>query len=114
LGSVLQVHLASEDKTLYPALMAHQNTKIQKLAIELFVQEGSLKDKLIRFLATWSNEASIEEDASWFCELAGNLVAALRRRVEREDCELFALVRSEQQAHERPAPKEEGDLELTR
>ena len=90
-GGILRVHLAMEDKAIYPELLKHPREDVRRLA-ERFVQEmGGLKPDLERYLERWGTEAAIRADADDFVRDTARLVEVLERRIAAEDGELYVL-----------------------
>lgn len=86
----LKVHLAMEDKTLYPELLG-KGGQTGELA-EQFVQEmGTIAGVLGDFSKRWGNPEDIASDRARFAEETSQLVEAVGDRISRENTQLFPL-----------------------
>ena len=85
----LKVHLAMEDKTLYPRLLANDETKAtaQKFMDEM----GTLGGVLADYIAKWPRAESAQTDPHGFIADTTGLLNALVDRVERENSDLYEL-----------------------
>lgn len=87
----LKVHLAAEDRFLYPLLMKSDDIAVQKTA-EKFVQEmGGIYTSFSKFLNKWPSGASISKNSDLFSREMKEVLSALAERIRREDEELYPL-----------------------
>jgi hemerythrin-like domain-containing protein len=91
IAGALQIHLAMEDESLYPSLLAHPDAQLRDRARLLREELRGLKEALARYLNRWPTHVAIERDAPVFAEQTRELLAQLARRIELEDRELFPL-----------------------
>lgn len=92
LSTVLKVHLALEDKALYPHLITHDNPDVRRTAGEFQFHMGRLAQEFEAFHARWSRPGEIESSAYEFAVEYRELSEALRRRMDMEDTTLYVLV----------------------
>ena len=92
LAGKLSIHLAMEDKRLYPKLMAHGNPDVRALATHYSEEMGSLLDDFTKFNQRWLTAALIERDPAKFVAEMKVLFAALQTRIEKENNQLYKLV----------------------
>jgi hemerythrin-like domain-containing protein len=85
----LNVHLALEDKILYPKLFGHARKDIVQLARRFTDEMGSLGAEVKEFAERWEAERSIQGRPAAFVEECRGLLAALGRRIQRENAELY-------------------------
>lgn len=86
---VLMVHLAKEDKVLYPRLLALPETRTVALR---FAQEmGNVAELYQDYAATWPIER-VEADWAGFGVATRKMMAALRRRILREERDLYPRI----------------------
>lgn len=91
LAGKLKVHLAAEDRYLYPKLMASENDRVRTTA-ENFVKEmGGIYSSFSDFLTRWPSGSTIGENRELFRSEMKEVVAALSERISREDSELYPL-----------------------
>ncbi|HEY4118842.1 MAG TPA: hemerythrin domain-containing protein [Byssovorax sp.] len=92
LSGKLTVHLAMEDKGLYPRLARHASRPVRDLAQRFMSEMGSIHDVFRDYLARWRDPAQIQRQAQSFVEETKGLLAALTQRIAREDNELYPMV----------------------
>ena len=88
LNHVLGVHLAQEDRHLYPALERSSDRLTRALARRFAEEMGGLATIHQRYCVRWPREA-IEADWSGFCRDTRAIMQLLRRRIRREELELY-------------------------
>ncbi len=92
LAGKLKMHLAMEDKALYPNLINHTNDDVRNTAKKFVEEMGGIKEAFTAYVEKWSIAGKIENDAEEFVRETQNLFAALGNRVERENNELYPLL----------------------
>lgn len=92
LGGQLSVHLAMEDKGLYPKLRGHTDPAIASLAAQYETEMGGLKATFVAYSERWLRSAAIGDAPEVFLTETEALFAALGKRIDRENNELYALV----------------------
>lgn len=88
----LSVHLAMEDKSLYPKLLQHPETRIRSLAQRFNSEMGSIGKAVAEYQAKWPNPVSIQRDARTFIDHTQNILQSLAKRIAKEDAELYPTV----------------------
>jgi len=88
-------HLIREDQAFYPALLRHPDERITSLARQYVEEMGSLSKEFTSFMSRWPNAIAIQEKSVEFVPAARELFAALVRRIDREDNELYPLLDTE-------------------
>ena len=89
LTHVLMVHLAKEDKVLYPRLLAQPQT--YAVAKRFADEMGDLSETYLHYTATWTIER-VEGDWAGFGEATRRVMTALRRRILREERDLYPRI----------------------
>lgn len=88
---VLTVHLAAEDRSLYPRLI-DSDGEVAATTAKQFVEEmGGLATAYRQFESRWSSGTAIYSDTEAFREEANAILAALGHRIARENKELYPL-----------------------
>lgn len=95
LSGKLMMHLAMEDKFLYPSLMGKDDTKIQSTADRFSAEMGDLVKVFKDYSEKWLTPSSIKANPDTFIKDSHDIFQALLRRIEREDRELYPLVDQE-------------------
>lgn len=92
LAGTLRVHLAMEDKALYPRLTTHANERLKTLASRYADEMGGIHDEFATYVSRWPSHVAIARDAEGFVAESKRVFAALSARIDREDTELYPLV----------------------
>ena len=87
----LATHLAKEDNLLYPRLFNSDDKVIAALARQFADEMGGLIDIYKSYMARWTSER-IADEWQLFCSETETVMAALVRRVEREEGELYPML----------------------
>lgn len=91
MSRLLILHLAQEDNFLYPALQRSIDPVTRKLADRLHQEMGELAVAYRAYVARWTG-AAIAADWHGFREHSLVIIAALQRRIRREETELYPRI----------------------
>jgi len=91
LATMLKAHLALEDSTLYPKLLAHADPAVAATARRYQQEMGGLLTVFSNYIERWPAASSIQQEPDLFLSQTQQVVAALLARVEREDGELYPM-----------------------
>lgn len=91
LAGKLSIHLAMEDKALYPQMLSSNNDAAKKMAESYMQEMGALAGAFKDYVAKWSNGTVIRENAETFCTQTKEVFTLLKKRVEREEANLYPL-----------------------
>lgn len=89
LGRKLDVHLAQEDRRLYPHYLKSGNPRLQALARAFMDETSGFEATLKSFLRRWASPHSMEADPNEFLRETEALLATLRDRIDRENRTLY-------------------------
>lgn len=92
LAGKLNIHLAMEDKALYPALQQHAEERVRSLAKTYIDEMGGIAEEFARYMANWPSANSIKSAPGRFISETGQIFSALAKRIERENNELYPLI----------------------
>jgi hemerythrin-like domain-containing protein len=92
LAGKLKVHLAMEDKTLYPRLMQDPDPKVSGLAKRFADEMGGIAEVFGGYMERWPSGRAIQEAPQQFVADTKKLFAALATRIERENNQLYPLL----------------------
>lgn len=92
MSAAVKLHLAAEDRVLYPALAADART--QDIGERYQNEMGGLAQTYAEFVRHWSFAAQIAGDPEGFRNEANAVFKALHQRVQRENRELYPLAES--------------------
>ena len=85
------VHLAIEDSTLYPRMLAHDDPRLQQAAQRFQREMGGLKTKFDAYRQRWPGSIAISRNPKAFIAETREILTALDTRIAREDRELYDL-----------------------
>ena len=90
LAGKLKIHLNSEDKYLYPALMEKGNETL-KVKTEKYIHEmGSLSQTYLAFKDQYNTKSKILSDQAAFKSASKKVFQAVLDRMHKEDTDLYA------------------------
>lgn len=92
LAGTILVHLKAEDDFLYPTLKASPNPDTRSTSERLHREMGSLAQNFLAYKETYQSASRISAQPEKFLAETKTIFAALRRRLETEDRELYTLV----------------------
>jgi hypothetical protein len=87
----LTVHLAMEDRSLYPFLLSRPDAALHEVARRFRDGMGGVRAALARLTGRWRGSADIARDPAAFAAEAAALLRALEDRIRHEEEELFPL-----------------------
>ncbi len=88
----LNVHLAAEDRALYPRLLNAGDPQAKSLAEKYISDMGGIAQTVKSYSQKWPSPVAIQKDASSFVSETKSLFGALSKRIERENNELYNYV----------------------
>ena len=88
----LKVHLAMEDKSLYPRLLEHDSEQIKNTAIMFISEMGKIGETVEKYNEKWSNKTVIQKAPDVFIDETKGILKALEARIEKENKELYGLI----------------------
>ncbi len=93
LSQKLDDHLVLEDDALYPILFNYRDPHIKEIAKQFIKEMGDFHDTFIAYTNEWNTPHSLEDHFSVFHEQTSNILSKLIKRKEKEDNELFTLLK---------------------
>lgn len=91
LNATITLHLAIEDRMLYPALANANNPQVAAAGKRFQHEMGGLAAAYENFAARWDSAAAIAAAPDQFGREAAGLLDALHARIQHEDRELLPL-----------------------
>ncbi len=89
LAGALRVHLANEDKNLYPSLASASDPKLQTLARRFQDEMGGLAGAFRAYADQWPSPAAIQAAPAAFVTASKDVLRALAERMQREERDLY-------------------------
>lgn len=84
----IELHLVVEDRFLYPELCAARDPELRQRAQSFQIEVGDLREQFIHFA---DQHLHGQPEPLALAEATAALLQALRRRIERENSELYPL-----------------------
>jgi hypothetical protein len=85
LSGILKVHLAMEDRSLYPGLVQHKDLQLRTLAQRFLDERCMIQERYDGYRGRWTSAAAIERDAEAFIEETRQVLGMLWNRMKMED-----------------------------
>ena len=92
LSAKLKIHLASEDKSLYPELLNHKDANVKTTARKFVDEMGGISAVFVKYTEKWVSADAIQKNPNDFIKETEGLFSALANRIEKENKELYPLV----------------------
>jgi hemerythrin-like domain-containing protein len=92
MAGVVSLHLAMEDKSLYPVLAKHQDNNVRTLSTRYSTEMGSLAAAFGDYMKNWQTTTQMRADPARFSIASKAVFNALSKRIHRENTELYPLV----------------------
>lgn len=86
------IHLAMEDKSFYPNLLASTDSEIRSKARQYMDEMGLLASTFNSYLQKWKTPTLIMENGPAFTAETKVVFNALSKRIQKENTQLYALV----------------------
>jgi hypothetical protein len=86
----LTMHLAAEDKVLYPELCHHADSAVATLARKFSTEMQNTTPVVVNYNGKWSTPSSIKSEPAKFIAETQQILKVLGDRIRRENQELYA------------------------
>lgn len=87
----LKIHLAVEDKALYPQLKNCGNHEVAAISIQYQEEMGGIAEFVSNYSKHWPSAYAISENAKGFIDETNQLISALSTRIQKENDYLYKL-----------------------
>lgn len=94
LAGKLKMHLASEDKFLYPSFLKHDNQDLKNKANEYINEMGNLNSIFNDFKNKYNTKSKILENLKDLKIESSKVFNNIEERMHREDTDLYKLAKS--------------------
>lgn len=88
----LTLHLAVEDRSVYPQLQRSPNAAVASMAKRFEKEMGHIAGNVQAWSKSWPTAAVIQAEPRRFITETADIVTALKKRMQRENLELYAAV----------------------
>lgn len=92
LAGVLKVHLAMEDRSMYPRLLEHEDAAVRSMAREYQLTMGDLAPAFDAFYQKWMRRNAIEDARADFASETAKIAGALGNRIKLENENLYDMI----------------------
>ena len=92
LSGIIKMHLLAEDKFVYPVLRTHVDSRVCNAADAFAAEMGELASVFTAYKSKYLIAGRIAEDAAAFFSETTRVFAALEKRINKEERELYPLV----------------------
>lgn len=89
LAGKLKMHLAMEDKSLYPKMLSSSDPVTKNIAEKFMAEMGELSTVFSKYIRDWNSPKAMRADSKQFITTTGEIFAAITKRIERENNQLY-------------------------
>lgn len=88
----LKIHLSTEDRALYPTLLASKDPKVKNTAEAFMKEMGGIAPSVEAYFAKWVLVKNVQANPEQFIKETKGLFDALAKRIDREHKDLYPLL----------------------
>ncbi|MGB3287884.1 MAG: hemerythrin domain-containing protein [Burkholderiaceae bacterium] len=92
LTSVVSLHLAIEDRILYPTLQKGQDQHLAEMSRSYQDEMKGIANAYIAFARKWSKVAAVADKAEQFRQEANTVLKTLHTRMQKENTEFYPAI----------------------
>lgn len=92
MAGIVSLHLAMEDKSLYPQMTAHADPSVRAISKRYSEEMGTLAAAFGNYMSTWQTSQQMMDDPARFSADSKGVFNALSKRIHLENVELYALL----------------------
>ncbi|NYT25664.1 hemerythrin domain-containing protein [Alcaligenaceae bacterium] len=92
LGTVVKLHLAIEDRILYPAVRKAQDARIAAMGETYQEEMKGIANACIRFTMKWSDSGRVAGEPESFRSEANTVLKDVYQRMQRENREFYPAI----------------------
>lgn len=89
---LLALHLAMEDKVMYPRLLGHRDWRVGSRARGFLAEVGGLRSAFDAYRRRWTRPAATDAEWADFAQETRAFLASLRTRIGLEEREIYGLL----------------------
>ena len=94
LGKVVTLHLAIEDRILYPAVQKAEDAQVAAMGAAYQDEMKGIANRYIRFTNQWSDAKRVAAEADAFRAAANTVLKDVYLRMQRENHEFYPAIES--------------------
>lgn len=92
MSSTIKLHLAVEDKFLYPALEGTNNAALARMGKRFQDEMTSIASSYLAFARRWNTPSTVSQNPEGFRSDANSVLKVLYDRMRREDTDFYPAV----------------------
>lgn len=92
MSGLVKLHLAVEDRVLYPALEASGNAQLARLSKQYQDEMDGIAGAYLGFAAKWNTARQLEQNPDEFRAEANQVLKTLYERMKKEDREFYPVI----------------------
>jgi len=92
MSGLIKLHLAVEDRVLYPALTASGNARLARLSQQYQDEMEGIAGAYLAFAAKWNTARQLELEPDAFRAEANQVLKTLYERMKKEDREFYPVI----------------------
>jgi hemerythrin-like domain-containing protein len=92
MSGVIKLHLAVEDRVLYPALEAGGNSGLARMSKHYRDEMNGIAGAYLAFAAKWNSPRVVAEHPETFRGEANHVLKTLYQRMKKEDSEFYPAI----------------------
>jgi hemerythrin-like domain-containing protein len=94
LAGKINIHMRTEDKSLYPELINSNNDKLKKIATEYSEEMGDIHSIFTDYKNKFNTKSKIIANKDEFLKESKRVLALLVNRIKKEDSQLYPQIKS--------------------
>lgn len=99
LSGVVRLHLAIEDKFLYPAIEASGDADLRRMSRRYAAEMDGIAKDYLAFANSWNTASRIERDPEGFRADANTVLKQVYERMQRENVEFYPAIEASAAVH---------------
>jgi len=92
---VFRVHLAMEDRALYPGLLQNSDDHIRTMAKDYMEEMGGISAAVETYKSQWPSASNVQKDPSEFVQQTEGIIRVLAQRIDKENNELYVVLEAQ-------------------
>lgn len=99
LSSVVRMHLAIEDKFLYPAIEASGDADLRRMSRRYAAEMDGIAKGYLAFAGRWNTASQVQRDPEGFRAAANMFLKQVYERMQRENVEFYPAIEANAAVH---------------
>lgn len=92
MSSTIKLHLAVEDKILYPALQNANNASLSRMGAKFQEEMKSIAAAYVNFARKWNTASTVSQNPEEFRAEANTVLKVLYDRMRKEDTDFYPVI----------------------